>query len=147
TVTRETTEDYLRLADRCMDRGYKAMKLHVWGDAQEDIRLVRALRRHVGPKIELMLDGSGAYSLEDSIRLGRAMEDEDYLWLEEPMREFNLYAYEKLCSVLDISILAAETTDGCHFNAGEWIRHGACDRVRTSWLFKGGFTGALKVAH
>ena len=43
--------------------------------------------------------------------------------------------------------LAAECTDGCHFNAAEWLRHGACDRLRTSWFFKGGFTGGLKVTH
>ncbi len=147
TVTMETLDDYLRLADRCLDKGYKAIKLHVWGRLPDDIRLVRKLRRHVGPDIELMLDGSAGYTLDESIRLGRAMEEEGYLWLEEPMREFNLLVYEKLCRTLDIPILGAECTDGCHFNAAEWLRHGACDRLRTSWFYKGGFTGALKTAN
>ena len=75
------------------------------------------------------------------------MEEADYLWLEEPMREFNLFAYERICQTLDIPILGAECTDGAHFNAAEWLRHGACDRLRTSWFYKAGFTGALKVAH
>lgn len=147
TVTMETLDDYLRLAGRCLEKGYKAIKLHVWGRIADDIRLVRKLREHVGPDIKLMLDGSSGYNFEESVRLGRAMEEEDYLWLEEPMREFSLYAYERLCETLDISILGAECTDGCHFNASEWLRHGACDRLRTSWFYKGGFTGALKVAH
>jgi L-alanine-DL-glutamate epimerase-like enolase superfamily enzyme len=147
TVTMETLEDYLRLADRCLAKGYKAIKLHVWGRVLADIRLVRALRKHVGPDIELMLDGSAGYTLEESVRLGRAMEEEGYLWLEEPMREFNLLAYEKLCQTLDIAVLGAECSDGCHFNAAEWLRHGACDRLRTSWFYKGGMTGALKTAH
>jgi len=147
TVTVPTMDDYLRLADDCLGRGYKAIKLHVWGRIDDDIRLVRALRKHVGPKIELMLDGSAGYTYDQSLRLGRAMEEEAYLWLEEPMREFSLYAYERLCRQLDIPILAAECTDGCHFNASEWLRHEACDRLRTSWFYKGGFTGALKVAH
>jgi len=146
TVTMEALDDYLQLADRCLERGYKAIKLHVWGRVQDDIRLVRALRKHVGPEVELMLDGSAGYTLEESVRLGRAMEEEGYLWLEEPMREFNLLVYEKLCATLDIAILGAECTDGCHFNAGEWVRRGACDRLRTSWFYKGGFTGALKTA-
>ena len=147
TVTMPTPDDYLRLADRCLGAGYKAIKLHVWGRVHDDVQLVRRLRRHVGPEVELMLDGSAGYNLEESIRLGRAMEEEDYLWLEEPMREFNLLAYEKLCETLDVAILAAECTDGCHFNAAEWLRHGACDRLRTSWFYKGGFTGALKTAY
>jgi len=147
TVTMESLDDYLRLADGCLARGYRAIKLHVWGRVKDDILLVRKLRRHVGPDVELMLDGSAGYNLEESIRLGRAMEEEDYLWLEEPMREFNLLAYEKLCETLDIAILAAECTDGCHFNAAEWLRRGACDRLRTSWFYKGGLTGALKTAY
>ena len=147
TVTMDSIDDYLHLADRCLEKGYKAIKLHVWGRVSDDIRLVRKLRRHVGDDIELMLDGSAGYTLEESISLGRAMEECSYLWLEEPMREFSLYAYERLCHTLDIAILAAECTDGCHFNAAEWLRHGACDRLRTSWFFKGGFTGALKVAN
>jgi len=146
TVTMDSLDDYLRLADRCLQRGYKAIKLHVWGRIGDDIHLVRKMRQHVGPGVELMLDGSAGYTLEESIRLGRAMEEADYLWLEEPMREFNLLAYEKLCRTLDIAILAAECTDGCHFNAAEWLRHGACDRLRTSWFYKGGMTGALKTA-
>jgi len=147
TVTVKTDDDYLRLSDRCLEAGYKAIKLHVWGRIREDIALVRRLRQHVGPDIELMLDGSAGYTLEESIQLGRAMEACDYLWLEEPMREFNLYAYERLCDTLDIAVLAAECTDGCHFNAAEWLRHGACDRLRTSWFYKGGFTGAVKVGN
>lgn len=147
TVTMETLDDYLRLADRCLARGYRAIKLHVWGRVLDDIRLVRKVRQHVGPDIDLMLDGSAGYTLEESVRLGHAMEEEGYLWLEEPMREFNLLAYEKLCDTLDIAILAAECTDGCHFNAAEWLRRGACDRIRTSWFYKGGLTGALKTAY
>ena len=42
---------------------------------------------------------------------------------------------------------AYRTGYGGHFNAAEWLRHGACDRLRTSWFYKGGFTGALKTAN
>ncbi len=86
TVTLETDDDYLRLADECLEGGYRAIKLHVWGRVDDDIRLVQKLRDHVGPEIELMLDGSAGYTLDESLRLGRAMEDAGYLWLEEPMR-------------------------------------------------------------
>ena len=58
TVTMDSIDDYLRLADRCLEKGYRAIKLHVWGRVHEDIALVRKLRQHVGTEIELMLDGS-----------------------------------------------------------------------------------------
>lgn len=147
TITCDTLDDYLQLVDGCLERGYRAIKLHVWGDAREDARLALAVRRHVGADIDLMLDGSGGYTLDDAVRLGRTLEEANYLWFEEPLREYNLFAYERLCQTLDIAILGAETPPGCHFNASEWILRGACDRVRTAWCEKGGFTGALKVAH
>jgi len=36
TVTMEPLDDYLRLADRCLAKGYKAIKLHVWGRVLPD---------------------------------------------------------------------------------------------------------------
>jgi L-alanine-DL-glutamate epimerase-like enolase superfamily enzyme len=46
-----------------------------------------------------------------------------------------------------IPVLAAETPDGVHWNMATWIQLGALDMTRTSWFFKGGITGAMKVAH
>jgi L-alanine-DL-glutamate epimerase-like enolase superfamily enzyme len=147
TVTFDTLDEYLQVIDGCLQRGYKAIKLHAWGIARADAQLALAVRRHVGPDIDLMFDGSAGYNFDDSLRLGRALEEANYLWFEEPLREYNLYIYERLCQTLDIPILGAETPLGCHFNASEWVLRGACDRLRTSWCEKGGFTGALKVAH
>jgi len=40
-----------------------------------------------------MYDGSAGFDLPDAIRLGRALSEADYLWYEEPMREFSVAAY------------------------------------------------------
>ena len=63
------------------------------------------------------------------------------------MREFDLTSYRKLADSLDIPVLAAETSDGVHWNAATWIDMAALDMVRTSSFYKGGLTGALKIAH
>lgn len=63
------------------------------------------------------------------------------------MREFDLTSYRKLADSLDIPVLAAETSDGAHWNAATWIDMAALDMVRTSSFYKGGLTGALKIAH
>jgi len=147
TVTYDTTEDYLRVADYCLEQGYRAIKLHAWGDARADAKLCRTLRRHVGDDVRLMYDGSAGFDLTDSIYLGKALEQEDYDWYEEPMREFSILNYKKLCDALTIPVLAAETSDGCHYNAADFIAFGACDRIRTGTVLKGGITGSLRIAH
>src|SRR5262249_17269584 len=36
TVTFETTEEFLDVADQCLDYGFPAIKLHAWGDYRKD---------------------------------------------------------------------------------------------------------------
>ena len=85
--------------------------------------------------------------MSTSLWFGRVLEESGFLWYEEPMREFELGSYRKLCDALDIPVLAAETSDGCHWNMATWIQMGALDMTRTNSFFKGGFTGAMKIAH
>lgn len=147
TVTFETTEEFLHVADQCLDYGFKAIKLHAWGDYRKDARLCQDLRKHVGDEIDLMYDGSAGFDLVESLYVARALEEADYLWLEEPMREFNIEAYRKLAEAVLIPILSGETSDGCHYNIADFIVRGAADMVRTSTHYKGGITGGLRVAH
>lgn len=147
TATFSSIEEYLDVADQCIGHGYKAIKLHAWGDWRRDARLAEALRAHVGGDIALMYDGSAAFNPYESLQLGRALEDAGFYWYEEPMREFSIGAYRRLCEDLDIPVLAAETSDGCHYTAADFIAHGAADMIRTGTDYKGGFTGAMRIAH
>jgi len=146
TVTWDTMGEFERHIKHCIDVGFTAFKLHAWGDVKEDAKLCRNLRRWCGPDAELMFDGSAGWDYVNALWFGRVLEQEGFLWYEEPMREFELGSYKKLCDALDIPVLAAETPDGCHWNMATWIQLGALDMTRASWFFKGGLTGAMKVA-
>ncbi len=147
TVTWNTMDEYDRHIRHCIDVGFKAFKLHAWGDAKADARLARNLRKWTGPDADLMFDGSAGWDYVTALNFGRVLQDEGYHWYEEPMREFELGSYVKLCEALHIPILAAETSDGCHWNMASWIQAGALDMTRTNPAYKGGITGALKIAH
>jgi L-alanine-DL-glutamate epimerase-like enolase superfamily enzyme len=147
TVTWDTMEEYERYIKESRDVGFKAFKLHAWGDAKADAQLCRNLRKWVGDDADLMFDGSAGWDYATSLWFGRVLEELDFLWYEEPMREFDIPSYAELARSLDIPILAAETPDGVHWNAATWIQYRALDMIRTSAGFKGGITGAMKVAH
>lgn len=147
TVTWPTLDDYERHIKLCMDCGFTAFKLHAWGDVKSDMELSSQLRRWTGPDAELMYDGSAGFDYVDALKLGKALQDEGFLWYEEPMREHHIGHYARLREKLDIPILAAETTDGAHWNMASWIEAGALDMVRISAAFKGGITGSIKIAH
>ncbi|MFI5709224.1 enolase C-terminal domain-like protein [Kribbella sp. NPDC051620] len=148
TSTFGTTEEFLDVATQCLEAGYAAIKLHAWGDARRDAQLCAALREHVGDDVPLMYDGSAGFDLPDAIRLGRALTDLDYLWYEEPMREFSVTAYGQLARTVGVPLLVAETSDGAHMNAADFITAGAATfGVRASTTLRGGITGAMRTAH
>jgi L-alanine-DL-glutamate epimerase-like enolase superfamily enzyme len=147
TVTFESIEEYLDVADQCVELGYQSIKLHAWGDAKRDAKLGQALRAHVGDEMDLMYDGSAGFDLADAVYLGRALGEAGYLWYEEPIREFSLTSYRWLSERVGIPLLVAETSDGAHMNTADFIASGCATFVRTSANLKGGLTGAMRIAH
>jgi L-alanine-DL-glutamate epimerase-like enolase superfamily enzyme len=95
-----------------------------------------------------MYDGSAGFDLPDAIYLGRALAGADYLWYEEPMREFSISAYGRLAKTVEVPLLVAETSDGAHMNSADFIAAGAATYgVRAGTTLRGGITGAMRTAH
>ncbi|MGN8552155.1 UNVERIFIED_CONTAM: hypothetical protein OHV15_06190 [Microbacterium sp. SLM126] len=147
TATFGSIEEYLDVADQCLDLGFSAIKLHAWGDVREDAKLGEALRAHVGDDLPLMYDGSAAFDLLDAVYLGDALSGAGYLWYEEPMREFSVSAYRQLGERVDVPLLVGEVAPGAHMMAGDFIATGVVAAVRTGAALRGGITGSLRTAH
>lgn len=147
TATFASVEEYLDVATQCIELGYPAIKLHAWGDARRDADLCLALREHVGDDYPLMYDGSAGFDLVDAMYVGEALSEAKYLWFEEPMREFNVTAYQWLAQRIRVPLNVGETSDGVHMNTADFIQSGCATFVRTSTELRGGFTGAMRIAH
>lgn len=147
TVTYSSIAEYLDIADQAVGRGFTAIKLHAWGQPRQDAALVGALREHLGDNIDLMYDGSAGFDLADAVYVGRALDAAGYRWYEEPMREFGVTPYASLAARVDVPLLVGETSDGAHYNMADFIKAGTATYVRTEAMFKGGITGALRIAH
>jgi len=147
TVTFETVDDYLRVVDWSLEHGFRAIKLHAWGDVRRDGRLAAAVRERAGDDVELLFDASGAHDLLESVSLAHALEDAGFSWLEEPMREWGVEPYRRLRERVSIPILSGETSAGVHRNIADFIAAGAADLVRTGVHYKDGITGALRISH
>lgn len=147
TVTYDSEAEFLDVIDQCLERGFRAVKLHAWGDVRRDSALIGAVREHVGPEIDLMYDGSAGFDLADAVRVGDVLAANEYRWFEEPMREFNIGAHRALAERVRVPLLVGETSDGAHMNTADFIAAGCAGYVRTSALFKAGITGAMRIAH
>jgi L-alanine-DL-glutamate epimerase-like enolase superfamily enzyme len=147
----DSPEAYAAFASACVAKGYRAVKLHTWmppygPDLGRDIAACTAVREAVGPDVELMLDPFHQYTREDVLRLGRAVEELGFHWMEEPMDEHGASSYAWLCQHLDLPICGPESLAGGAVTRAEWILRGSADILRTG-LEHGGITSIMKTAH
>ncbi|HVK22912.1 MAG TPA: enolase C-terminal domain-like protein [Actinokineospora sp.] len=147
TATFGSVEEYLDVADQCLELGYPAIKLHAWGDPVADANLSIVLREHVGPNVPLMFDGSAGYDLPDAVYVGKALTEAGYLWYEEPIREYSITSYKWLAERVGVPLNVAETVPGAHLSAADYLASGCASYLRTSAALRGGVTGAMRIAH
>ena len=143
----ETAEEYAEEAVRFKEMGWTAHKIHPHGDPRADIEISRAVRAAVGEEMKLMLDSMWAYQYEDAVRVGRAIEELDYYWYEDPLVEEDLYSYVKLHQKLDIPIMSTEYAPGRYYGMTQWITQYATDILRGDVAVTGGITPLVRLCH
>jgi L-alanine-DL-glutamate epimerase-like enolase superfamily enzyme len=126
--------------------GYQGYKLHVWGDARRDIDLCVAVRKAVGDAWPLMIDVAGNYNQQQALAVGKVLEELDYHWYEEPLRDFDLHGYRMLADKLSVPICGVEVVGGSMYTTPEYITTRAVDIVRADVSFKGGIGPLKKIA-
>jgi len=129
------------------ERGWHAYKIHPNGRWREDIQVCEAVRKAVGDDYTLMLDSTFLYEFPEALRVGRAIEEMNYLWYEDPLGDHDIYNYVKLKEKLDIPILATERPVAGFDSYAIWITEKATDYLRGDVAIKGGITPMVKTAH
>ncbi|MGI9598036.1 MAG: mandelate racemase/muconate lactonizing enzyme family protein [Acidimicrobiales bacterium] len=107
-----------------VDGGFRALKMKIGRGPNEDVELVRAVRGAIGPDIELMVDANHCYTATEALRVGRALEELDVAWFEEPVAPEDLDGYRHLRNRLDVPIAGGEAA----FTRWGWRRliEGGC---------------------
>jgi L-alanine-DL-glutamate epimerase-like enolase superfamily enzyme len=147
TAYHETKEAYVEEALRFKEMGWTAHKLHPHGEPKADIEISEAVRLGVGDEMTLMLDSMWAYNYEDALRVGRAIEELDFYWYEDPLVEEDIYNYVKLHQKLDIPIMSTEYAPGRFYGMAPWIMQNATDILRGDVAVTGGITPLVRLCH
>jgi L-alanine-DL-glutamate epimerase-like enolase superfamily enzyme len=144
-------EAYGDFAEQCLAMGYRAFKIHPWQDApiDEHVRLVEAVGKRVGGRMDLMLDPFCAIlTFADAVKLGRACDAYNYYWYEDPFKDggVSAFAHRKLRELIKTPILQLEHVRGLEPHVDFIVADGT-DFVRVDQDYDGGITGAMKIAH
>lgn len=130
-----------------VSRGFKAVKLKTGALSLDDeVSRVRAVRKAIGPDVQLMLDLNAPYDVETCISFARAVAPFDIFWLEEPLHWY-LQPSDFVTLAKAVSVPLAHGEREWHRHAvGEFIDSGAIRYVQFDCTRFGGFTEALRIA-
>jgi L-alanine-DL-glutamate epimerase-like enolase superfamily enzyme len=100
------------------EAGFERVKIKIGEDrgsnVRRDLDRVQQSRDVVGDGCELFVDANGAYARKQAIRVGRALEDMNVHWFEEPVSSDDKAGLALASRSLDIDITAGEYATEIH---------------------------------
>ena len=91
--------------------GYRALKLHLRMPNPQILVVVEAVRKAVGPEIELLVDVHGTRDVSEAIELGKGLEPLGVRWLEAPCQPEDIRGQAEIARALSMQVAT-----------GEWLR-------------------------
>jgi L-alanine-DL-glutamate epimerase-like enolase superfamily enzyme len=140
-------EEVIDKAEQSRARGIGGVKIKVGQpDRQLDLRRVEALRKQLGEQVPLMVDVNQQWDRSTALRMGRALEQYQLEWIEEPLDAHDLAGHAALAAQLDTPIGSGEMlTSAAEVTA--YVESGAVDVIMHDAPRIGGITPFLKVAN
>lgn len=113
-------------------------------ELRKGLAIVEDIRRAVGDKMAIAIEGHARWDLPTAVRIARALEPHDILWLEEIMPPDNPEAYVRLKSATKIPLCESERLF-TRFGFRQVIERNVADIVMPDVAWCGGLTEARKI--
>ncbi len=127
-----------------VERGFRAIKIKVGVGVEQDAGTVRAIRRVVGDRIDLMLDANGAYEAPDAIDLAQRVQELRITWFEEPVVADDLDGYERIRAATAIPLAAGEA-EFTRFGVRDLLARNVIDVIQPDVARAGGVSETRKI--
>ena len=146
----DSPKAFADFAAHCKELGYRGFKIHGWhdGNAKREAENVLGVRNRVGADMALMIDPACELrTFADALRVGRACDEANYFWYEDPYRDSSVSAFghKRLREKLKTPLLVTENIRGLEQKAS-FVIAGGCDMVHADPEYDMGITGCMKIA-
>ncbi len=102
-------------AEQLLEGGFRGVKLRLgYPTLDGDLAAVRAVRKRLPSKIEVMTDFNQALSVDEALKRGRALDAEGLAWIEEPVRHDDYAGCAAIAQTLATPIQIGENFIGVH---------------------------------
>ena len=147
-LKRESVADHVaRFRDEAAaikDAGFAAAKMKLGLGPKKDVALAQAVRDGVGPDFRFMADANHCYTTSDAFYVGRALDELDAYWFEEPVAPEDHDGYRELRAGLSTNISGGEA----EFNRWGWraiLENRGLDIAQPEMCALGGISEYLRV--
>lgn len=133
------------------DQGFHGVKIKVGFDLDQDIEIVRAVRRELGRDFNVMTDANQGYTVNVGLKAAEVFVDSGVFWLEEPLFAEDIPGHVQLRETTGVPIAVGENLHMC--SAFEsFVMREAVDFLQPDVARVGGITeirkiGALAAEH
>ncbi len=139
-------DEVLDNADASVASGIGGIKIKVGHpDSRQDLRRVAAVRDRIGDHVPLMVDANQQWDRPTAQRMGRALEEFNLAWIEEPLDAYDAQGHAALAAALDTPVATGEMLASVAEHV-ELIRHNAADILQPDAPRIGGITPFLKLS-
>ncbi len=114
-------------------------------DPMRDLERLAAVRKAVGGRVPLMVDANQQWDRPTAERVGRALEDFNLVWIEEPLDAYDVEGHARLAAQLVTPIASGEMLVSVAEHLA-LIEQGAVDFIQPDAPRVGGITQFLKIA-
>jgi L-alanine-DL-glutamate epimerase-like enolase superfamily enzyme len=147
-------EDYIPDATKAKELGYKGYKIHPGSGQHRDgpqipsyighMEEIKQLRKALGDEFVLAHDPVQQYNRFEAFKVGRLLDELDYLWFEDPIRTTDIEGLVELGNALDLPLHVGEFLASIS-DFAEYIKRGALDVARLIADNVGGISGSMRV--
>ncbi|MBU0624653.1 MAG: dipeptide epimerase [Candidatus Thermoplasmatota archaeon] len=142
TIGIESLETTVQRALEHTRSGFKALKIKVGLDIEEDIRRVSAVRDTVGPEIQLRVDANQGYTVEQAIKFCEVMETLHVMVVEQPVKEEDYAGLKKVAESSNLPVMADECVKSV-LDARKVARDGIADMINIKLMKSAGINDAV----
>lgn len=129
------------------EAGFPAYKMRAGNpDWRADVARIKAVREAIGREMLLMVDVNQAWDVPTAIKAGRALEESELSWLEEPVDVHDIRGCARVAAAIDVPVAGGETVWG-PYGLLELLRHDAVSILQPDLMRCGGITGFVTVAN
>jgi galactonate dehydratase len=150
----KTPDEFAAKAITAVDSGFHGLKWDPFGKAymhltREEffaaLECVEAVVGAVGKRAEILIEGHGRFNVPTAVRVGRALERFDILWLEEPIPPDSNRALLDVKRRVRVPIAAGERLYS-RWDYVEFLRLGCADYIQPDVSHAGGLMEVKKIA-